>query len=240
MYTIYGLIDPRDKKIFYVGRTARPPKKRFGEHLSEIGTVTLKQQRLESIKKHSNEKIDYVVLEGNIPTEKQAFCKEVFWIESLLKSGAELTNVSVDLGGIYFLREDTISDDVLDGNELNIHQDSTDCYVSASKSWISDTRQNDGMKILNDMGGLYFMLEDHVISGVTLLSHNLIPEKLLERRLTNIENKKLINHGMPILDEEIAELLKRYSKNCDFVKLENYFQRSRVSLKNMIQEYNVE
>ena len=80
MYAIYGLVDPRCLKIFYVGRTSKSLKKRLNEHLSDTDNTTLKRKRMLEIGAVTNEPILVVEFEGLIATEKEAFCREVFWI----------------------------------------------------------------------------------------------------------------------------------------------------------------
>ena len=236
MFKIYGLVDPRDFKIFYVGRTAKVVARRLREHLAGDETLSLKQQRIEAIKLATDKPISVIVLESNILTEKQAFCKEVFWMETLIKSGAELTNASVDFNGTYFLREDTI-----EANPAKSSINDTpnnDEYISASHSWNEDVSivgvsEKDALEQLNKN---FFMIEKHVIQGNALKQRYMCPKKLRQKRLTNLRNGRKANHGLPIFDEEIRELLIRYSVNDNTAVLSEYFQRSEASIEVLIEE----
>ena len=252
MYKIYGLIDPRDRKIFYVGRTNKPPHQRLAEHFNELSKTSLKQQRIASIKSESSEPISYVILESNILTEKQAFCKEVFWMEILIKAGAELTNATVDFDGTFFFREDTLENDFTLNKEV---LDREDIYVSASHNWHSDSKMalfepsevlepSEEFESVNELGfeqhldnlfGTYFMLEYFVGENDLLSKTNMNLSTIREKRIKNIKNDRLINSGFPILEEEIRELRRRAQKNKDLAVLEKYFQRSRKSLERLLE-----
>jgi len=48
-YSIYGLIDPRDNKVFYIGKTSRTSGERYDEHIKETSGETPKQKNIQEI-----------------------------------------------------------------------------------------------------------------------------------------------------------------------------------------------
>ncbi len=48
---------------------------------------------------------------------------------------------------------------------------------------------------------------------------------------------RLINHGFPITKDEIREAQKRHRQGDDLEQLEEYFQRSRMSISDMLERY---
>ncbi|GAA5218318.1 hypothetical protein ACFSJ3_15680 [Corallincola platygyrae] len=232
MFKIYGLVDPRNNKLFYVGRTSKPVGVRLIEHLNETYKHTLKQKRISDIKRESEMPIRYVILESDITTEKQAFCKEVFWMEVFIKAGAELTNASIDFKGVYFFREDTLE------RKINRLDENPSMPISSkSHEGRGKCIESEEERFLDNMEGKYFQIEYYIHSITMLEKCNMSLEKIKQKRLGNILNKKLINHGMPIFDEEITELLNRYENNQNTSSLEVYFQRSRKSLESLIEEH---
>lgn len=91
MYVIYGLQDPRDNAVFYVGMTA-DIYKRFISHL-----------KCEGNNEEKNKWIDGMKAQGFVPvlvTLETAYIQEVaskretYWIQHFVHLGAPLTNVS--------------------------------------------------------------------------------------------------------------------------------------------------
>lgn len=233
MFAIYGLIDPRNHKVFYVGRTRKPLKTRLNEHLSETDFTTLKQKRIVEIVSTSKLQALVIELEGGISTEKEAFCREVFWIETMMKSGSPLTNASIDFGGTYFLREDTLEETpevILKHAESN--------YISASAHWVEDSTLNkdSAEDVLENIDGSFFKVEEYIIQGHVLNHRNMTREKLRDKRLANIKAGRMLNHGMPIFDEEISEILRRYSKCKNISVLSGFFQRCESSIQKLIDD----
>jgi hypothetical protein len=234
MYSIYGLIDPRCLKVFYVGRTSKSLKKRLNEHLSDTDRTTLKRKRMLEISAVTDEPVSVVELEGRISTEKEAFCREVFWIETMIKSGSPLTNAAIDFAGTYFLREDTL-ESVPDVSLKPV----VTLYTSASEHWSGDSVISDDVEAsskLAAMDGKYFKVEEHIKQGRVLQNRNMTPGRLNDMRLANMNAGRKLNHGLPIFDEEIGELLRRFEKNSDIAVLSNYFQRTEVALRQYIEE----
>ncbi len=63
---------------------------------------------------------------------------------------------------------------------------------------------------------------------------NLIDVK--KKRSSNYNEGKLLNHGFPIVPEEVKKIKKLFNDGLDLFELENYFQRSRVTIKNILRE----
>jgi predicted GIY-YIG superfamily endonuclease len=86
-WVVYGIADPRDHLVFYVGYTRSLPNRmrthkvqphsRSGERIKELASVGMSPQ--------------FVVLE-ECDREKQALRSEVFWIETFRSRGARLLN----------------------------------------------------------------------------------------------------------------------------------------------------
>ncbi len=232
MYRVYGLVDPRDLRLFYVGRTAKKLSMRLKEHLNETESISLKQQRIKAIMNETDKPITPVLLQGNILTEKQAFTREVYWMEVFLQAGAELTNASIDFDGTYFLREDTISKHP-HVNYAPKGSSEVEGYTSATEHWEEDI----GANVREIRRDDFFKIEDVLDQGNALLNPHLSPGYLNARRLQNKANNKPLNHGLPVMDEEIRLLLRYFVKTNSMEKLKNYFQRSEYSIRKMIAEH---
>lgn len=89
--TIYGIFDPRDGEIRYVGRTRNPVEVRLAQHQ----TVTKSGSRT-----HLARWINELASAGIMPeiasleltTEAEASIRERFWIERLVGEGVRLVN----------------------------------------------------------------------------------------------------------------------------------------------------
>ncbi|MFA1575681.1 GIY-YIG nuclease family protein [Vibrio cyclitrophicus] len=225
-YTVYALIDPSTQSPFYIGRTGRNPNVRLAEHLSELehSHTSMKQQRMINIIESDSGDISLIVLEGGIATEKESFCKEIYWIETFLKAGANLENASVDFRGIYFLREDTLEDSVdslakddLEGGEL---------FGLSEKAHIADIDN-----------GTYFRMENHVVKKSVWRNFPLDDNSIKKKRLENRNSGRLLNHGFPVTDEEIYFVLRFYEESPDLEKMSKFFQRTSSSLGSLLDEH---
>lgn len=54
------------------------------------------------------------------------------------------------------------------------------------------------------------------------------------KRSLNYKEGKLLNHGFPIVQEEVKKIKKLFNDGLDLFDLENYFQRSRITIKNIL------
>lgn len=86
-YCIYGIADPRDLKIFYVGHTSRIDL-RQAQHLQ--GSETISGLTIREIKDAGLEPV-FVKLEV-CEDERRALASEVFWIDLFRCRGVQLTN----------------------------------------------------------------------------------------------------------------------------------------------------
>lgn len=91
MYVIYGLQDPRDNAVFYVGMTA-DVYRRFISHL-----------KCEDNNEEKNKRIDGMKAQGFVPvlltletahTQEVACKRETYWIQHFAHLGVPLTNIS--------------------------------------------------------------------------------------------------------------------------------------------------
>lgn len=89
-YTIYKLIDPRDKLPHYVGHTC-DPLRRYEEHIRGEGAHPDKVEWIAELlalgMKPSMEIIE--ILSG---TKQEAIARELYWIQRLRDDGMPLTN----------------------------------------------------------------------------------------------------------------------------------------------------
>ncbi len=86
-WSIYGIIDPRSDALFYIGQTRNFPRRR-AEHLDgteQISGLVIGQIRQAGFLPH------FVVLERH-DNEETALRAEIYWIETFLARGIELTN----------------------------------------------------------------------------------------------------------------------------------------------------
>ena len=92
---IYGLEDPLNGKIFYVGKSDNP-KRRLTQHLN-VGKSRTKKAKVIKALKRNNLKPRLVILETVQKTRWEGAEKK--WIKELRRSGHPLTNVAP--GGVY-------------------------------------------------------------------------------------------------------------------------------------------
>ncbi len=90
-WTIYALVDPRDNKIRYVGRTIEA-KRRLQQHLQEVAVNKKKSQWLRELKQ-----LGIIprmeILESMKCEAIDAERRETDWIRYLLDQGTPLTNI---------------------------------------------------------------------------------------------------------------------------------------------------
>lgn len=140
-YSIYGLIDPSDRSIFYVGKTSNI-KRRFLEHKENKYEQSPKSKRIKAIH-DAYQEIEYVLLE-HCETNKDAFIREVFWIEMLRKSGRLLTNASMDYEGFYFLTEHHLEGEI---EVIKIEKKNEDQRGVSSEEPIKNRKENNTTQI---------------------------------------------------------------------------------------------
>ena len=91
---IYGLIDPRDRTMFYVGATSRPFHRRIASHLNDACHLQMRGERYDVIRSivEAGFRPEIVELEfvqaGDWPEAEQ------FWIANMRFLGAKLVNKS--------------------------------------------------------------------------------------------------------------------------------------------------
>ena len=98
-FSIYGLIDPRDGSIFYIGRTG-DLHRRTAAHCE--GTDQLSGIQVRQIKAAGF--LPHVVVLEHAATFEQSCVAEIFWIELLRTRGAALKNAQALAG--YVAREE--------------------------------------------------------------------------------------------------------------------------------------
>lgn len=89
MVTIYGLIDPETRDIFYIGQS-KNMQQRIGGHLRDSAD-TPKTRKIKEILSRGG-KIEYIILSR--ATEEQAFRTEYSWIHLARSRNWPLTNTS--------------------------------------------------------------------------------------------------------------------------------------------------
>ena len=88
-FKIYGLIDPRDHRFYYVGQTGRTLHDRLDEHFFEHGDTRVSEKNQAIIK---NGQLPQVVVLDELKDEKTAFHRELYWIHKLASEGHPLKN----------------------------------------------------------------------------------------------------------------------------------------------------
>jgi len=86
-FCIYAMIDPRNKEIFYIGRT-NDIGRRCAEHFE--GTHQLSGLTVRQIKEAGF--LPHVAVLEHCKTLDQACMSEIFWLECMKARGAKLTN----------------------------------------------------------------------------------------------------------------------------------------------------
>jgi hypothetical protein len=90
---IYILIDPRDLKIRYVGKTIQPIKKRIYQHMSNHHLNCVKTHKncwLKSLKKDNYYEPEYLIIDEVNQDEWQE--KEIYYINLFKSIGCDLVN----------------------------------------------------------------------------------------------------------------------------------------------------
>jgi len=92
-YSIYAIVDPRSREIFYIGRTDSP-ERRFAEHIEgthQLSGIVVQQIKEAGFLPH------FIVLE-RCESLGHTCMAEIFWIETLQSRGAKLTNAQATGG----------------------------------------------------------------------------------------------------------------------------------------------
>jgi hypothetical protein len=91
MYSVYALINPRNKKYFYVGITGKPLKERLGQHIQRSG-LSANPVNLAIASMDDQGLSPQIVLLQTCSSEREARSAEKDWISSLYKQGHGLVN----------------------------------------------------------------------------------------------------------------------------------------------------
>ena len=165
-FYVYGLIDPRDLNLRYVGYTASTLKKRVGQHCqpSKLKTNSYKNNWIKSIK-----------LTGLLPeiymieaheTKDEALLAETELIAYYKYIGCELTNVT-DGGeeGAIYVRTDAVKDKISKSCKGRKHTEEAKIKISNSLAGIKRTHS-----------------DEHKVKLSIALKGRKAPEKSLETR----------------------------------------------------------
>jgi len=90
MQSVYGLVDPRDKQVRYVGK-AKDVHSRYGQHLVFPHKNIAKDAWLAELKA-AGILPELLIIESNIE-DSSSWNREKHWIEYYLAQGSQLTNV---------------------------------------------------------------------------------------------------------------------------------------------------
>jgi hypothetical protein len=88
-YTIYGLIDPRNNELYYIGRTRRDLIERTDEHFFE-SKETLVSKRNRAILQLG--KVPAILKLAEAASQEAAFHAELYWIHLWAMQGKRLLN----------------------------------------------------------------------------------------------------------------------------------------------------
>ena len=219
-FKIYALIDPLDFSVFYVGRTSQKPGTRLNKHIQDSGNQTPKGKKIKKIEEEWGTP-SLVVLEQNIFSEKEAFIREVFWIEMFNKCGAALTNASIDFGGTFFLTESGKVESNIDAPEK-------------PQAWSIEFAEGAPDNLLDILTEDFFRFED--CENVEYVStktpdFKIDPDK---RRAENAKAGRPLNHKMPFTKQELFLVQHLYSEGKNIAELANFFQRDEKSIRGII------
>lgn len=89
-WKIYGLIDPRNHRLYYIGKTARVLEERMDEHFFDSGNTQVAKKNHAIIQ--SGQQPHILLLEEGIEDEAVAFHKELHWIHYWTSQGKPLRN----------------------------------------------------------------------------------------------------------------------------------------------------
>lgn len=91
--TVYGLVDPRNKQLFYIGSTVKSLPERLWLHLSvsksEMRSPSKKQIVINSLRRHGQWPEIFLIEKVKISELHES---ESFWISYYKMLGAKLTN----------------------------------------------------------------------------------------------------------------------------------------------------
>jgi len=91
----------------------------------------------------------------------------------------------------------------------------------------------------------YFKLEENASITPISLKHKFIDKKIINDkdklqslRDSNLNKKRLLNSGFPVIKEEVDLILRMNESGSDIRDMEQYFQRSEVSILHIIEKYS--
>jgi uncharacterized protein len=89
-YYVYGLLDPRTNKLFYIGKGLG---NRVFSHADEAASTVTETDKLNKIREitDSGNKVEYLILRHGM-TEAESYLVESVLIDTLLHTGVKLTN----------------------------------------------------------------------------------------------------------------------------------------------------
>ena len=243
---IYGLVDPRSREVFYVGKTKKDISGRLREHLEDWEGTSPKQRYIKEVNESGKGSIDIVLLEKDIDSDKRAFTREIFWIELFAMSGAKLTNAAVEYKGTYFL-----ADYHVDGKttfELETEEDTEEKLTkllhtpnagvnSRADLTVKLTSENIIVKTKRpNIGVQYFCFEEcETITLVTPKKCDFVIEPNQVRN-DNRERGKKLNYHMPLTIEEVSLINEKFDEGTKMDELVEFFQRPVSTLKSILKD----
>ena len=91
----------------------------------------------------------------------------------------------------------------------------------------------------------YFKLEENTSITPMSSKHKFIDKKIINDkdklqslRENNLNKKRLLNSGFPVIKEEVDLILRMNESGSDIRDMEQYFQRSEVSILHIIEKYS--
>ena len=91
-YFIYGLIDPRDSSLCYIGCTIRPMKERLRQHNNVPDTHKSKMANLSRHIKRVGKKLSMIKI-CTCQSEQEMYNKEIHYISYFRNQGYNLRNI---------------------------------------------------------------------------------------------------------------------------------------------------
>src|SRR5260370_33468198 len=91
-YTIYALIDPRNKEVRYIGLTQKPLRERLDQDTNDLSGCFEKTEWIRELKKMGIKPL-IEAIEENLTLSK-ANVRETYWIKQYLHLKAPILNTS--------------------------------------------------------------------------------------------------------------------------------------------------
>ena len=116
------------------------------------------------------------------------------------------------------------------------NQELNEIEITDQKENRSNADSKKTTEIDHKLGNNFFKIEEFETFRPISRNSNFKPDNAAQMRWQNNVEKRLLNHGFPVTEEEIAVLLDRFLNGETIEELEDYFQRSKITILNLLQK----